>query len=81
MNDVLAGDRPSVWARSTVEELMSRQVTGHKPCEADSSRGTAARSRDRGVFRPGLRVVALAEPAPGEMSGWLNHPAGVTIEG
>jgi hypothetical protein len=81
MSDVIAGDRPSIWARSTIEELMSRQVARRKLCESEPSRGTAARSRDRGTFRPGLRVVAIEESARHQMSGWLDQFAGVTIEG
>lgn len=66
---------------STAEELMTRQFVRPSYCERMSSTGGAVRARERGQFRPGLRIVELDEPADATDAGhWVDHPAGATID-
>ena len=74
----------TIWARSTVEELLSRQFVRPRPCNVHSSKrktsGAIDRKRpeDAGLFRPGLRVVAIDGL---QIDRWLDDPVVVTIEG
>lgn len=70
-----------IWARSTIEELLSRQVERTRPCE--QATGAAAQERrQRGQFRPGLRVVNIDGTAGDRrVERWLDHPSGALIEG
>lgn len=69
-----------IWARTTVEELMSRQLILPRPCVATLP-GAAAQDRDGGLFRPGLRVVAIDGERGRQIDRWRANPAGVLIEG
>lgn len=79
MNNRMGGDRPSLWARSTIEQLMARQLAQPGPGERSDLQGAAAQARNRGAFQPGLRVVLIDERRG---SGrWVNLAARETIEG
>lgn len=70
-----------IWARSTIEELLSRQV--ERTRSGDVATRAAVRDRQpQGQFRPGLRVVNIDdETRDGRVNRWLDHPAGAVIEG
>lgn len=69
----------TIWAQSTVEELLSRQFTRPRPCTVHSSaRPAMPLAKKTGLFRPGLRVVAIDGP---QINRWLDDPVEVTIEG
>ena len=47
---------PSIWARSTLEQLLTRQPTCTHP---QSERGQQKRPEAHCAFRPGLHVVTI----------------------
>lgn len=68
----------TIWAQSTVEELLSRQFVRPRPCNVHSSARRTPPVVEKGVFRPGLRVVAIDGL---QIDRWLDDPMVVTIEG
>ena len=68
----------TIWAQSTVEELLSRQFVRPSPCNAYVAARRAAKVAEKGLFRPGLRVVAIDAL---QVDRWLDDPVAVTIEG
>lgn len=74
--------RDTIWAGTTLEQLLSRQVVPPRAWDALQANSPTARSTDRGLFRPGLRVVAMEErTGRRDADRWLDHPAGALIEG
>lgn len=70
-----------IWARSTIEQLLSRQCQ-HSASGKGQTGAAAQARRQRGQFRPGLRVIAIdAEGSAGHVDRWLDHPTCAVIEG
>lgn len=71
----------TIWARTTVEQLMSRQFVRPRHCDQFATSGAASQDRNRGLFRPGLRVVDVGRLTRPQVNRWLDQPAGALIEG
>ena len=73
----------TIWAQSTIEELLSRQFVRPSRCASQHRSNNASprrpvRDAAQGAFRPGLRVVAIDGL---QIDRWVDDPVVVTIDG